>query len=53
MAATIRATIPVQSTFVMTVSMTAAAMETRAMTGAAIAAIRSMSDGDSCTPECN
>jgi hypothetical protein len=32
----------------MTMSMTAAAaMETRAMTGAAIAAIRSMSDGES------
>jgi hypothetical protein len=31
----------------MAVPMTAAAMETRTMTGAAIAAIRSMSDGES------
>jgi hypothetical protein len=31
----------------------AAAMKTRAMTGAAMAAIRSMSDGESCTPESN
>jgi hypothetical protein len=45
--ATIRATIPVPTTSVMTVPVTAAAMETRAMTGAAIAAIRSMSDGQS------
>jgi hypothetical protein len=41
-----RATIPVQSTSVMTVSMTAA-MKTRTMTGAAIAAIRTMSDSES------
>jgi hypothetical protein len=46
--ATTRATIPVPTTSVMTVSMTAAAaMETGAMTGAAMAAIRSMSDGES------
>jgi hypothetical protein len=46
--ATTRATISVPTTSVMTMSMTAAAaMETRAMTGAAIAAIRSMSDGES------
>jgi hypothetical protein len=48
MPATTRATAPVRTTSVMTVSMAAAAaIETRAMTGAAIAAIRSMSDGES------
>lgn len=52
--ATTRATLPVPTTSVMTVSVTAAAaMKTRAVTGAAMAAIRSMSDGESCTAESN
>jgi hypothetical protein len=37
----------------MTVSTTAAAAVKPAMTGAAIAAIRTMSGGESCTPESN
>lgn len=46
--ATTGATTPVPTTSVMSVSMTAAAaMETPTMTGAVIAAIRSMSDGES------
>jgi hypothetical protein len=46
--ATTKATLSAPITSVMTVSMiAAAAMKTHAMTGAAIAAIRTMSDGES------
>jgi hypothetical protein len=49
---TTRTTLTLPAASVMTVSMTAAvAMKSHAMTGAAVAAIRTMSDGESCTPE--
>jgi hypothetical protein len=50
--ATNKATLSVPAASVMAVSMTAA-MRTRAMTGAAIAAVRAMGDGESRTAESN
>ena len=52
--ATTSTTLTLPAASVMTVSMTvAAALKSHAMTGAAIAAIRTMSYGESCAPESN